>query len=305
MRRTLVVITGPTGVGKTAICIDVALSLGVPIINADSRQIYRGMEIGTAAPTPAELAAVKHHFVGILNPNEYYNAAMFESAVMALLEQWWGDEAAGRSVALMSGGSMMYIDAVCRGLDDIPTISSDTRAAVQTLYEQGGIEALLSELARHDPDYLGIVDKQNWRRVAHALEVCRQTGRTYTSYRQRAAVKRPFDIIKIGLSRERSNLYSRINTRVETMVSEGLVEEVKALERYRHCNALNTVGYKEIFEFLDGATTLDNAVEAIKTNTRHYARRQLTWFRRDETIKWMDAEDRQAVLDYISEAVRR
>lgn len=263
------------------------------------------MEIGTAAPTPAELAAVKHHFVGILNPNEYYNAAMFESAVMALLEQWWGDEAAGRSVALMSGGSMMYIDAVCRGLDDIPTISSDTRAAVQTLYEQGGIEALLSELARHDPDYLGIVDKQNWRRVAHALEVCRQTGRTYTSYRQRAAVKRPFDIIKIGLSRERSNLYSRINTRVETMVSEGLVEEVKALERYRHCNALNTVGYKEIFEFLDGATTLDNAVEAIKTNTRHYARRQLTWFRRDETIKWMDAEDRQAVLDYISEAVRR
>lgn len=280
----LVVILGPTAVGKTDVCLHVAEHFGIPIINADSRQMFQGIAIGTAAPTPDELSRVKHFFVGSHHLDDYYSASRFEADVIHLLQN---DPLFTHSrLALMSGGSMMYIDAVCDGIDDIPTIHDETRLMMKHRLEEEGLERLVEELRQLDPDYYAIVDRRNTRRVIHALEICHQTGRTYTSYRIRNRASRWFDILKIGLYRERKELYTRINQRVEKMVEHGFVDEALRVYPYRHENSLNTVGFKEMFEYLDGLCTLENAVTRIQGNTRKYCRKQLTWLKRDKTIKW-------------------
>ena len=297
--NTLVVITGPTAVGKTDLCLDIAESYGIPIINADSRQIYSDMHIGTASPTEEQLRRVKHYFVGNLHLGDYYNASMFEQDVLHVLEK----EFDGRNdhIALMTGGSMMYIDAVCNGIDDIPTITDDVRQWMKQRLESEGLERLREELRLMDPEYYAIVDRHNTRRVVHALEICHQTGNTFTSYRVRERKHRPFAIVKIALNREREVLYERINRRVDSMMVAGLEDEARRLLPYRHENALNTVGYKELFAYFDGIWPLDEAVERIKGNTRRYARKQLTWFKRDPAVRWFDTDDNKEIMTYISQ----
>ena len=297
--NTLVVITGPTAVGKTELCLNIAESYGIPIINADSRQIYSDMHIGTASPTEEQLRRVKHYFVGNLHLGDYYNASMFEQDVLHVLEK----EFEGRNdhIALMTGGSMMYIDAVCNGIDDIPTITDDVRQWMKQRLESEGLERLCEELRLMDPEYYAIVDRHNTRRVVHALEICHQTGNTFTFYRVRERKQRPFAIVKIALNREREVLYERINRRVDSMMAAGLEDEARRLLPYRHENALNTVGYKELFAYFDGIWPLDEAVERIKGNTRRYARKQLTWFKRDPAVRWFDADDNKEIMTYISQ----
>jgi tRNA dimethylallyltransferase len=304
--KTLIVITGPTAVGKTALCLDIARYFRIPVINADSRQIYRDMKIGTAAPTEEQLRQVRHFFVGTLGLNDYYSASIYEEQVIKLLEQLF----ASSDYALLSGGSMMYIDAVCNGIDDIPTIDEGTRAMMKKRLTEEGLDKLCEELKRLDPEHYEIVDKRNPRRVVHALEICHMTGSTYTSFRKNERKERDFSIVKIGLNRQRNHLYERINLRVDQMMADGLLDEARKLMPYRTANALNTVGYKEMFAYIDGKWTLDEAVERMKGNTRRYARKQLTWFKRDELIKWFEpeeAEDRQspfntkAIINYILE----
>ena len=267
---------------------------GVPVINADSRQIYRELKIGTAAPTDEQLRQVPHLFVGTKSIDDYYNASMYEQEVLACLE------AQPSGISLLSGGSMMYIDAVCNGIDDIPTVRDDIREEMKRRYKEEGLEALCEELKQLDPEHYAIVDRQNYRRVIHALEICHQTGKTYTSFRTQQKKERPFRIIKIGLNRDREELYNRINQRVDQMMEDGLLDEVKGLVDKRHTNALNTVGYKELFDYLDGRWPLDEAVERIKGNTRRYARKQLTWFKRDEGMRWFHPDDIQDILNYIT-----
>ena len=267
---------------------------GVPVINADSRQIYRELKIGTAAPTDEQLRQVPHLFVGTKSIDDYYNASMYEQEVLACLE------AQPSGISLLSGGSMMYIDAVCNGIDDIPTVRDDIREEMKRRYKEEGLEALCEELKQLDPEHYAIVDRQNYRRVIHALEICHQTGKTYTSFRTQQKKERPFRIIKIGLNRDREELYNRINQRVDQMMEDRLLDEVKGLVDKRHTNALNTVGYKELFDYLDGRWPLDEAVERIKGNTRRYARKQLTWFKRDENMRWFHPDDIQDILNYIT-----
>lgn len=292
----LIVITGPTAVGKTALTIDIAKHYGIPIINADSRQIYKELKIGTASPTTEQLQQVHHYFVGAKSINDYYNASMYEQEVMNQLNTLF----ASSPVQLLSGGSMMYIDAVCNGIDDIPTIREDIRNEIKRRYQNEGLEALCEDLRRLDPEHYEIVDKQNHRRVIHALEICYQTGKTYTSFRTQVKKQRPFEIIKIGLNRDREELYQRINHRVDEMMAQGLLDEVKSMNQYRDINALNTVGYKELFDYMDGRWPLEEAVERIKGNTRRYARKQLTWYRRDERVTWFHPNQTQEILNYIS-----
>ena len=267
---------------------------GVPVINADSRQIYRELKIGTAAPTDEQLRQVPHLFVGTKSIDDYYNASMYEQEVLACLE------AQPSGISLLSGGSMMYIDAVCNGIDDIPTVRDDIREEMKRRYKEEGLEALCEELKQLDPEHYAIVDRQNYRRVIHALEICHQTGKTYTSFRTQQKKERPFRIIKIGLNRDREELYNRINQRVDQMMEDRLLDEVKGLVDKRQTNALNTVGYKELFDYLDGRWPLDEAVERIKGNTRRYARKQLTWFKRDENMRWFHPDDIQDILNYIT-----
>ena len=295
--KTLIVITGPTAVGKTALCLDIAQHFGIPIINADSRQIYKELKIGTASPTNEQLSKVKHYFVGSLSLNDYYSASLFEQQTLEILER----EFSTSNYALMAGGSMMYIDAVCNGIDDIPTVDDNTREALKARLSSEGLEPLVQELKELDPEYYEIVDKQNPRRVVHGLEICLMTGKTYTSFRKREKKQRPFRIVKIGLNREREELYNRINQRVDQMMAEGLLEEAKSLYPMRQMNALNTVGYKEMFAYLDGTWTLEEAVERIKGNTRRYARKQLTWYKKDEQIKWFHPDDKEKIISYISQ----
>lgn len=295
--KTLIVITGPTAVGKTALCLDIARHFGIPIINADSRQIYRELKIGTAAPTQEQLQLAHHYFVGTQSLTDYYSASLFEQQVLETLQQ----EFTVHDQALLSGGSMMYIDAVCNGIDDIPTIRDDIREEMKRRYEEEGLDALCADLKRLDPEHYAMVDRKNYRRVIHALEICYQTGRTYTSYRTQQKKERPFRITKIGLNRDREELYRRINERVDQMMTDGLLDEVKSLYAYRTANALNTVGYKELFDYLDGRWPLEEAVERIKGNTRRYARKQLTWFKRDKDIRWFHPEQQQEILNYIKQ----
>ena len=297
--NTLVVLIGPTAVGKTDTSLAIAAYLGCPIISADSRQMYKGLEIGTAMPTKEELARHRHYFVGQLNPGDYYSAARYEEEVMALLEK----EFPHHPTMLMSGGSMMYIDAVCNGIDDIPTVDDETRAMVLEKYEREGLDKLADELRILDPEYYREADIKNPKRVMHALEICYMTGKKYSSFRKQQKKERPFRIIKIGLQREREELYERIGRRVDMMIENGLVEEVKSFEHLKHHNSLNTVGYKEIFKYLDGEWTLPFAIEKIKQNTRIYSRKQVTWYRKDEDITWFHPSDIDGIIKHIEKAL--
>lgn len=315
MQKKLIVILGPTGVGKTELTISIAEHFHVPIINADSRQIFAELPIGTAAPTPEQRQRVTHFFVGNHHINDYYSASRFEEDVLALLQQLFlnpqdinelnGTNAISPyNIALLSGGSMMYIDAVCKGIDDIPTIDEKTRVDMKHRLEAEGLPALTEELQRLDPEYWTIVDRKNPRRVVHALEICKMTGRTYTSFRKQKPRPRPFDIIKVGLWRERDEMYERINTRVLNMMEEGLEEEARQVYPFRELNALNTVGYRELFSWFDGTIDKAEAVRQVQSNTRRYMRKQVTWFKHDDSIKWFNPDDKGNIIKYLEEKIR-
>lgn len=291
----LVVVLGSTGVGKTELSLSLAEHFDTPIINADSRQMYRELPVGTAAPTAEQQRRVKHYFVGSLAVTDYYSASMYENDVLSLLGKLFQTH----DTVLLTGGSMMYIDAVCNGIDDIPTVDSDTRAMVMRRYEEDGLASLCAELAKLDPVYYEIVDKKNPKRIMHALEICLMTGRTYTSFRQNTKKSRAFDIVKIGITRERTVLYDRIDRRVGQMIADGLADEALSVYKYRHLNALNTVGYKEMFSYLDGLYTLDEAAARIRFNTHKYCRKQLTWFRRDPNIRWFTNPETEEIIRYL------
>lgn len=299
MKPKLFVLTGPTGVGKTELSLSLAEFLHTPILNADSRQLFKDLPIGTAAPTAEQMQRVKHHFVGTLELTDYYSAAQYEADVLALLERLY----VSQDYALLSGGSMMYIDAVCKGIDDIPTVDEETRRMMLEHYEEVGLEQLCNELKLLDPEYYGIADLKNPKRIIHALEICYMTGKTYTSFRMNRPKPRPFDIVKIGLCREREELYERINHRVDEMIRLGLVEEAEHVIAYRNTNALNTVGYKEIFNYLDGTWTLETATEKIKQNTRIYSRKQMTWFRKDPDMHWFHPDDEKGIKKLIEKEI--
>lgn len=267
---------------------------GVPVINADSRQIFSEIPIGTAAPTAAQQARVRHYFVGNHHLEDYYSASLFEEDVLKIIKE------ASSKVSLLSGGSMMYIDAVCKGIDDIPTIRPEVRQEMMQLLESEGLEKMCELLHEWDPEHWAVVDRNNPRRVIHALEICKQTGRTYTSFRSNTIKERPFNIIKIGLNRDRETLYQRINQRVLQMIDDGMIEEAQRVYPKRMLNSLNTVGYKELFEYLDGLTTLDEAIFKIQSNTRRYARKQLTWYKRDAEMTWFSPDNIEEILNYLS-----
>ena len=299
MTKTLVVILGPTGVGKTDTCIRVAKHFNVPIINADSRQIFQEIPIGTAAPTQVQQQEIKHYFVGNHHLDDYYSASMYEQDVLSLLEKLFTSQ----DIALMSGGSMMYLDAVCNGIDDIPTVDEQTRQWMKQRLHDEGLPALVEELRQLDPIHYEYVDKNNPRRVVHALEICHMTGKTYTSFRTNKIKERPFQIIKIGLNLPREELYQRINQRVLNMIQEGWVEEALKVYPKRELNSLHTVGYRELFDYLDGLYTLDEAIEKIQSNTRRYMRKQLTWFKRDQKIRWFSPNNIEEIINYISKSI--
>lgn len=295
--KTLIVVTGPTAVGKSDLCIHLAQHYGIPIINADSRQIYKEMKIGTAAPTEAQLRQVRHYFVGTLSIEQYYSASMYEEQVTALLNELFQQS----DYALLSGGSMMYIDAVCNGIDDIPTVDDDTRAMMKRRLAEEGLARLCEELRVLDPEHYAIVDKNNPRRVVHALEICHMTGKTYTSFRKNERKQRDYRIVKTALTLPREELYTRINKRVDMMMESGFLDEARSLIEKRQLNALNTVGYKELFTYLDGQWSLEEAVERIKGNTRRYARKQLTWYKKDPEITWFSPNDTELIIKHIEQ----
>ena len=295
MKKTLIVILGPTGVGKTDVCLRVAEFFHIPIINADSRQIFQEIPIGTAAPTTQQQQRVKHYMVGNHQLSDYYSASMYEQDVLKILD----DEFQRHDIALLSGGSMMYVDAVCNGIDDIPTVDDETRAWMKERYAKEGLESLCEELKLLDPNYYAIVDKKNYRRVIHALEIIHCTGKTYTSFRTNTHKERPFNIIKIGLTRDRNELYDRINRRVDKMMEEGLLDEARRMYPLRQLNALNTVGYKELFNYFDGVWSLEEAVERIKGNTRRYCRKQLTWYKNNPEITWFHPDNVEEIINFI------
>jgi len=283
--KKLIVLLGPTGVGKTDISISLAGHYSCPVISADSRQLYKGMEIGTAAPGPEQLAGVKHYMIGILDITDYYSASEFENDCLNLIEEIQSE------YIILSGGSMMYIDAICKGIDEIPAIASQLRQEIYHIYENEGLDPIRKLLKMLDPVFYGLVDLKNHKRVIHALEVCMMTGKPYSSMRTNTIKNRPFKIIKIGLMRERSDLYNRINQRVDRMIEQGLIEEARKFYPYKHLNSLNTVGYKELFNYFDGAWNLDFAIDKIKQSTRIYSRKQMTWFKRDKDINWINLTD--------------
>lgn len=285
--KRLIVLLGPTGVGKTALSLNLAEHYLSPIISADSRQFFKGLEVGTAAPTTAQKERVLHHLVGMLDVTDYYSASEFERDALNIIE----DLHKSHDVLIATGGSMMYIDALCNGIDDVPTIDENLRKEVYELYEREGLEPIRAQLKTLDPDFYNEVDLKNYKRVIHALEVCLMTGKPYSSFRTQTKKERPFEIIKIGLTRDRAELYERINNRVDEMISSGLLEEAGRFYPQRHLNALNTVGYKELFKYLDGEWTLDFAIEKIKQSTRIYSRKQITWFKRDKEIHWINLSE--------------
>lgn len=294
--KTLFVIVGPTGVGKTSLCLKIAEHLNTVIINADSRQVFKEIPVGTAAPTKDERKSIRHFFVGNLHINEYYNASKYEQDVLKLLNILFKY----KDNVIMSGGSMMYVDAVCKGIDDIPSVDDNIRKTLQERFDKEGLSGISKELALLDPDYYAIVDKNNHKRIIHALEICLSTGKPYSSFRKNTTKERPFRIIKIGLNMDRQRLYERIDLRVEQMIHDGLIQEALNVYEYKNLNALNTVGYKETFEYLDGLCTLDNAIFRIKSNTHKYCRKQLTWFKRDPNIHWFSPDNIEEIINYIN-----
>ncbi len=291
--KTLIVITGPTGVGKTESTLRIAEHFNIPVINADSRQIFSEIPIGTAAPTAEQQQRVQHYFVGNHHLEDYYSASLYEQDVLNIINSQH------TPISLLSGGSMMYIDAVCNGIDDIPTIRPEIREEMMKRLEIEGLEQMCNLLHELDPEHWKIVDRNNPRRVIHALEICIQTGKTYTSFRTNTIKERPFNIIKIGLNRDRDELYSRINQRVLDMIEVGMIEEAQKVYPKQSLNSLNTVGYKELFEYLDGLTTLDEAIFKIQSNTRKYARKQLTWYKKDVAFQWFNPDNVEEILNYI------
>lgn len=291
--KTLIVITGPTGVGKTEATLRIAEHFNVPVINADSRQIFSEIPIGTAAPTAEQQQCVQHYFVGNHHLEDYYSASLYEQDVLNIINSQH------TPISLLSGGSMMYIDAVCNGIDDIPTILPEIREEMIKRLETEGLEQMCNLLRELDPEHWKIVDRNNPRRVIHALEICIQTGKTYTSFRSNTIKDRPFNIIKVGLNRDRDELYNRINQRVLDMIEEGMIEEALQVYPKRTLNSLNTVGYKELFEYLDGLTTLDEAIFKIQSNTRRYARKQLTWYKKDTAFQWFNPDNIEEILNYV------
>lgn len=290
--KTLIVIAGPTASGKTAAAIKVAKALNTVIINADSRQFYKEMSIGTAVPSPKELQEVKHYFVQNISILNDYDVATYEQDVLLLLKKLFLEH----DQVVLTGGSGLFIDAVCKGIDTMPDIDQAVRERVDNLFHEGGLAALQQEVQRLDPEYWAIVDQKNPRRLQRALEVCYHTGKTFTSFRTRSSAKRDFNIVKYALLREKQDLYNRINLRVEIMLSKGLVDEARKLYPYRRRNALNTVGYKELFDYFDGKISLNEAVEQIKLNTRHYAKRQMTWLRKDTEYQWIEPSSIETVI---------
>ena len=294
----LIVIIGPTAVGKTQISLNIAETFRCPIINADSRQIYRDIPIGTAAPTAEEQKRVKHFFVGQLALDEYYSAAQYEADVMKLLPQLFQTH----DNIVLTGGSMLYIDAVCKGLDDVPTVDKETRLKLKQKLQEEGLEKLVQELRLLDPAYYEACDRKNPKRVVHALEICYMTGQPFSSFHRNERKKRPFDIVKVGLQRKREDLFNRINSRVDVMMKQGWLDEARKVITYRHCNALNTVGYKELFKYLDNEWELNFALEKIRRNTRVYAKKQMTWFKRDQEVRWFHPDEEKKMLNFLHNA---
>jgi len=299
MNNILIVLLGPTGIGKTDISIELAERFNCEIISADSRQFFREMKIGTAVPSDHQLDTVKHHFIQFLSVKEYYSVSLFEKGVLDLLPGLFSSN----NIALMSGGSGMYINAVCDGIDDIPDVDQLTRQKYITLYREEGIEGLRIALKLLDPVHYANVDLKNHKRIMRALEICETTGRSYSSFLKKIKSERNFRILKIGLERTREDLYSRINARVDKMVDTGLEKEVKNLIKFRNMNALNSVGYREFFDYFDGKYSLIKTIELIKRNSRRYAKRQITWWGKDKNIRWFKPEELQNIITYISESV--
>ncbi|MCD4746049.1 MAG: tRNA (adenosine(37)-N6)-dimethylallyltransferase MiaA [Bacteroidales bacterium] len=293
--KLFIAIVGPTAIGKTAISIELAKEFETEIISADSRQFYKQLKIGSATPTTKELNTVKHHFIGNLSVTDYYNVSKFETEVIDFLNIFFSKN----KYAIMVGGSGLYINAVCYGIDELPDVDETLREHLKSIYKTSGIEPLQKQLKKLDPEYYSIVDLPNHKRLMRALEVCIITGKTYTSFRNKTPKKRNFRIIKIGLNRERTELFDIINKRVDKMIEQGLIDEVKNLYQFKNRNALNTVGYKEIFDYLDNKIKLEKAIENIKTNTRRYAKRQLTWFKKDKSIHWFHPDDKEKIIDFI------
>jgi tRNA dimethylallyltransferase len=289
--KTLVVLTGPTGVGKTELSLRMAEALSSPILSCDSRQIFREMPIGTAAPTPSQLKRVKHYFIAERSIHDYYSAAKFETEALLLLEQLFQTH----EVILMTGGSMMYIDAVCKGIDEMPDVDEQLRMDLLKRFNTEGLDSLLSELRMLDPVYYKQVDRKNHKRVLHGLEICLMTGKPFSDFRKNTAKPRPFLLIKICLNRDRKELYDRIDLRVTDMLGQGLEAEARKLYPFRTLNALNTVGYKEMFAYFDGLYTLKDTTTSIQNNTHKYARKQLTWFRRDADYHWFHPDDTEGI----------
>jgi len=299
MEKYLIIILGPTGIGKTDLSIEIAQHFNTEIISADSRQIYKELKIGTAVPSDIQLNTVKHHFIGNKSIFDYYNVSMYEVEVNKFLENFFKTN----STALLVGGSGMYIDAVCKGIDDLPSVDIEIRNQLQQKFENEGIESLRFELKRLDPEHYSKVDLRNPKRILKALEVCNQTGQTYTSFLTNPKKDRNFRTIKIGLNRDRTELHNIINKRVDKMIEEGLIEETKMFYNFKNINSLNTVGYKEFFDYFDNIHNLETAIELTKRNTRRYARRQLTWFNRDSEIKWFEPNQKSEIINYINTKV--
>ncbi len=299
--KVLVVLLGPTGVGKTEISLRMAEHFGCPIVSSDSRQFYRELKIGTAAPTEFQLRRVKHYFIGSHSIHDEYNAGQYELDVMQLLDELFRQN----DVVMLVGGSMMYIDAVCNGIDDMPNIDNETREFWRQQYAENGLEYIQNELKRLDPKHYGEVDLQNYKRVLHALEICSITGKPFSDIRTGIRKERPFNIVKIGLNRPRSELYERINSRVDEMMAEGLLEEARQFYEFRYLHTLKTVGYKELYEYLDGNWPLDFAVNMIRQDSRRYAKRQMTWFNRDKEIHWFHPDMDNAIFDYIDKVTNQ
>ena len=297
--KTLLVLLGPTGVGKTDLSIELARHYRTSVISCDSRQIYKEMNIGTAVPEREQLAAVPHFFIQTVSVRDYFNCWEFEQQALRKIRELFEE----RDVVVLAGGSMMYIDAVCKGIDEMPTIDDEVRASVKEMFERDGIEALRLLLKKLDPEWYVRVDLKNGKRVMHALEVCLMTGKPYSSFLTRTVKEREFNIVKIGLNREREELFDRINRRVDIMVESGMEEEARALYPLRHLNALNTVGYKEWFDYFDGKFDREEAIRLIKRNTRRYAKKQLTWYRNDPDIHWFHPSQKEEIRSILNSLI--
>jgi tRNA dimethylallyltransferase len=295
--NTLVVVLGPTGVGKSAVSLQIAKYFNTEIISADSRQFYRELSIGTAVPSAKDLKSIPHHFIQTKSIVDYYNVSDYETEALQIINRLFLE----KNPLVLTGGSMLYLDTICKGIDDIPTVDPEIRTEVVRWYEENGMDALRNWLLEIDPEYYQIVDLNNSKRLLHAVEIFQMTGKPYSSFRKNTIKIRPFNILKIGINQDRKILYERINHRVIQMMEAGLLDEAKTVYQLRKLNSLNTVGYKELFSFLDGECSLEEAIDLIQQNSRRYARKQLTWFRRDPEIRWFEPEQYQEIITYIDQ----